>query len=57
MWQSSAKERKFHHFVKWMLNWDIFECKKLFIFKWRALRFKQRLIRKYGNKLSYIKII
>lgn len=43
--------------VKWMFNWDMFEYKKLFIFKWAASLFKQHLVRKYNKELSFIKIV
>lgn len=43
--------------VKWMFDWDMFEYKKLFIFKWAASMFKQYLVRKYDKELSFIKIV
>jgi hypothetical protein len=43
--------------VKWMFDWDMFEYKKLFIFKWAASIFKQHLVRKYNKELNFIKII
>ena len=43
--------------VKWRFNWDMFDYKKLFIFKWAASLFKQHLVRKYDKELSFIKTI
>ena len=37
--------------VKWTFDWDMFEYKKLFIFKWAASLFINYLTKKYGKQL------